>query len=192
MKLTVADTGELLEGIHRKIQQASWLRSWNKVQGGVSSQPDFPYDDAEFPLHRTVNANVYYGECDDRLSRALLEIDNWDVLPTFSNVWDLIPYSFVVDWFVNVGTILEDMDTMWKALELPVLCYFSTTTDSVDVPHRYISEICPYGQTVRFSHYERRKRDQLDLFMHKLEFSAMPTEVIPQASSLIVQRLDKI
>lgn len=29
--------------------------------------------------------------------------------PTLSNVWDVIPYSFVVDWFFKVGPFLEDL-----------------------------------------------------------------------------------
>lgn len=31
--------------------------------------------------------------------------------PTLSNVWDVIPYSFVVDWFFKVGPFLEDLQS---------------------------------------------------------------------------------
>lgn len=34
-----------------------------------------------------------------------------DILPTASNIWDLVPYSFVVDWFIPIGNHLEDIES---------------------------------------------------------------------------------
>jgi hypothetical protein len=34
------------------------------------------------------------------------------LLPSFSASWDLIPFSFVVDWFVNVGARLRDLESV--------------------------------------------------------------------------------
>lgn len=42
------------------------------------------------------------------LLRQLLEAS--DISLEASNLWDLIPFSFVVDWFTNVGDILESFD----------------------------------------------------------------------------------
>lgn len=36
------------------------------------------------------------------------------------NIWDMIPYSFVVDWFLNIGTFLEVMESENWAYTLPV------------------------------------------------------------------------
>jgi hypothetical protein len=36
----------------------------------------------------------------------------WDFYPSLGNVWDAIPLSFVVDWFVNVGDIYKSVDRM--------------------------------------------------------------------------------
>jgi hypothetical protein len=35
----------------------------------------------------------------------------WDLFPSLSNVWDIIPYSFVIDWFVRVDDFLQDIDS---------------------------------------------------------------------------------
>lgn len=42
------------------------------------------------------------------------------------NVWDMVPYSFVVDWFLHVGDILESLEKMGNALSVQVSnCWFS-------------------------------------------------------------------
>lgn len=33
------------------------------------------------------------------------------VFPSLTNLWDLIPLSFVLDWFIDVGAVLERLDT---------------------------------------------------------------------------------
>lgn len=39
----------------------------------------------------------------------------WDAYLSLENAWDLIPFSFVVDWFVNVGDILDSCDRLISA-----------------------------------------------------------------------------
>jgi hypothetical protein len=40
--------------------------------------------------------------------------------PTASNLWDLVPYSFVVDWFFHINKIIEWADSYYKMLTVPV------------------------------------------------------------------------
>jgi len=47
---------------------------------------------------------------DSRLLSLINGIESWGFLPTFENVWDLVPLSFVIDWFVQVGDLLESVD----------------------------------------------------------------------------------
>lgn len=37
----------------------------------------------------------------------LLSLEQWGVLNPLSLVWEAVPFSFVVDWFVNVGNVLS-------------------------------------------------------------------------------------
>jgi hypothetical protein len=49
---------------------------------------------------------------------------------TLYNVWDMIPYSFVVDWFVNVGGIIENLENAGNAAMLhPTNCFASITAN---------------------------------------------------------------
>lgn len=33
----------------------------------------------------------------------------WDVLPTPANLWELVPYSWLVDWLVNFGSVFKNL-----------------------------------------------------------------------------------
>lgn len=37
-----------------------------------------------------------------------------------TNVWDMIPYSFVVDWFLGIGDVLEEIDRWLDSASIPV------------------------------------------------------------------------
>jgi len=74
-------------------------------------------------LHRTITAHIAYKpqplavmENYERTLRGLLDTFGFELNPAI--VWNAIPFSFVVDWFVDIGDFLE----MFKidTLELPI------------------------------------------------------------------------
>jgi hypothetical protein len=42
---------------------------------------------------------------------SILPVEAFGLLPTLSRMWDLIPFSFVADWFLNIGGKLNAVDT---------------------------------------------------------------------------------
>jgi hypothetical protein len=44
------------------------------------------------------------------IQQFLAELDYWGINFSISDVWEVIPFSFVVDWFWNVGAWLEKFD----------------------------------------------------------------------------------
>jgi len=48
------------------------------------------------------------------------KLDSMGFLPTLENVWDLIPYSFVLDWFVDVGDFLHRVDSRLRLVRLNI------------------------------------------------------------------------
>lgn len=40
--------------------------------------------------------------------------------PSLTNIWDLVPYSFVLDWFIDVGSVFERIDTKHRLLNLDI------------------------------------------------------------------------
>lgn len=56
----------------------------------------------------------------DALLPALLSADSLSVLPTMSRVWDTLPWSFIVDYFVNISGKLQVIDLITKLALLQV------------------------------------------------------------------------
>lgn len=64
-----------------------------------------------------------YLNCYTDIERLGLALDGY-------NTWDMIPYSFIVDWFLRIGDLLEDARTRNYALKLtPSAVWFSVTHD---------------------------------------------------------------
>lgn len=61
--------------------------------------------------------------------------------------WDLVPFSFVVDWFVNVNEFLNSYTDMWGlSFEMPCTSFSIRGTSSI-----YIVSKGPYGYTRKLS-----------------------------------------
>jgi hypothetical protein len=58
-----------------------------------------------------------------KIDRALYELD---LMPSAANIWDAVPFSFVVDWFVPIGDMLERQETTSYVATLPVRKVFLT------------------------------------------------------------------
>lgn len=74
------------------------------------------------------------------LVRSLYE---WDAYPTLGNVWDAIPLSFILDWFLNVGEIYASVDRLVQSRYYDVLCVMEAARAEVrgylvpEVTHTY-------------------------------------------------------
>lgn len=88
----------------------------------------------------TTYGSYHYGEVEYRCG-ITLGLDQ--VLPTnltqiasryglkldLVNIWDMIPYSFVVDWFLDIGGMLEQFEAHQAALKLrPTSVWYSLTS----------------------------------------------------------------
>lgn len=43
----------------------------------------------------------------------LVRLGRWTSLNPVNIAWELVPYSFVVDWFIDIGTFLRDTESYW-------------------------------------------------------------------------------
>jgi hypothetical protein len=69
---------------------------------------------------------------------SILPIKAFGLLPTLSNMWDLIPFSFVADWFTGIGSKLEAVDSAItfmafdiQYVEMSMKVYWDVDTDLV-------------------------------------------------------------
>lgn len=83
-------------------------------------------------------------------------------------LWDLVPYSFVVDWFTHINRVLERSPISWNSYDIRRMGYsrktewdgrvvgnHTTTISSPACPYTYKSESVEYGPGIVQTKYER-------------------------------------
>lgn len=105
---------------------------WFLSEGSFSLETENPHDNFHFArdhfrnmrlgtqTKRKVNRLSYHATMDfsynigdnipESLMRFYAALDHWGVNLSISDVWELIPFSFVVDWVWNVGSIVQRLD----------------------------------------------------------------------------------
>jgi hypothetical protein len=95
----------------------------------VTTYGDFLYDiegDIIAPFdHMTLEARskVRISLSADSVLMALFPVRSLGLLPSLSQLWDLIPLSFLADWFTPIGDYLDAADT--QALFLGLECHYA-------------------------------------------------------------------
>jgi hypothetical protein len=75
-------------------------------------------DDITVTVEKRIKIAIDNEDCD--FSELARKIDSMGFSLTLSNLWDLVPYSFAIDWFVNVGDFLDRVDTRLRILRLNI------------------------------------------------------------------------
>lgn len=97
---------------------------------------------------------------EDKWFEDLVErLDTIGMLPTMKNLWDLVPYSFVLDWFVDVGNFLERIDTRQRLIRLNIR-YVTSSVKQTRTEKFLGSALFPYFGTVDMVYYHRWVSDQ--------------------------------
>lgn len=104
-RLTIADIKEL-----RKVlaQQASRRSSLTRCQSSLTERV--------FGVTYSCRYQVFYDQFAslDTILEELMTLS--DAYLSFENAWDMIPWSFVLDWFVHLGDKLSELEN-WAALQ---------------------------------------------------------------------------
>lgn len=96
---------------------------------------------------------------DSSLLDLISRIDSAGFLPTFENLWDLIPYSFVLDWFVDVGGFLERVDSRLRLMRQRIR--YVTMSRKVSTVHTIeATKALPIFGTIQKVQYQRWTTDQ--------------------------------
>lgn len=95
---------------------------WNRMESVAADLPRNLYGKytAEIPLRLapdfqgrfilTSRSKMVLRQQPSALLSAVLTMDDVGVLPTLARIWDLVPFSFVVDWFTSLSDRFEDID----------------------------------------------------------------------------------
>lgn len=104
VRLTVKDTKKI-------IRSAKRLKHLVETQYAYSyGKHEFSYDGVKY----RANVSIAYGQYDQKWLRFLSALSSLDLLPTPSRLWDMMAYSFVVDWFLPVSSMLETYDALLR------------------------------------------------------------------------------
>lgn len=127
------------------------------------------------------------GDEDDGFQKLIEQLDSFGCLPTCENLWDLIPYSFVLDWFVDVGGLLERVDANLRISRLNI--FYATCSQKKTIQGQVPFDIQhPYTGTVKWEHYHRWVSDQCPLPPLSLDSNVQTSNHWLEVSALLAQR----
>lgn len=119
-------------------------------------------------------------------AQAMSTMYEWDLFPSLSNVWDIIPYSFVVDWFVDVEGFLSAIDANTHRSVLEIFsCLYSTRLDW-GWDRNMFSDWCG---PVSFSDYHRYSTKEPEPIIPTFSGGSFQPKNLLDGLSLIIQRL---
>lgn len=125
------------------------------------------------------------GTADNRIDRVLQSLDEWGLLLTPSVAYDFIPYSFVVDWFLDLGSLFEDVGNDWRLQKYPIFAVCKSTkridtfncVDMLGIPGLL--------GTISYKSYTRNTGTQADTFVPRID-SPRPFRHYLEGAALIV------
>ena len=105
-KLTIKDTIELYNNSLAEFRKVK--KEWWTAHARLHEDVKIAYD---VPAKYTGTASMTYKALPYELAQFCHECFKWDVFPSLGNLYDFIPWSFVVDWFFPIGDALDAIDT---------------------------------------------------------------------------------
>lgn len=106
-----------------------------------------------------------YDSVPSELADYINVLQRYSIFPETSEVWDLIPFSFVIDWALPVSDLLEQLDNRTFAATLPIVASLKGSKLSVSVPEGLLSSLGLDGNA-RIIRYERDHTPIPPIFPH--------------------------
>lgn len=183
-RLTIQDTVELINAI---IKAAKSAHKADKRQfSTLRARSGYSVTGPKFMSgHRELHYKIYHKVIPEGAMSFIDSLYRWDLLPTAGNIWDLIPYSFVIDWFVNIGDGIELADATLYAQTLKVLGITYSYKDIFQLPPSVDGLVINGGQLTA---YHRMLSNRISLPSYSLEFNQGYENNIIQGGSLLIQK----
>lgn len=183
-RLTIQDTVELINAIIKSARSAK--KADKKQFSTLRSRSGYSVTGPGFLSgHRELHYKIYHKKIPEGAMSFLDSLYRWDLLPTAGNIWDLIPYSFVIDWFVNIGDGLELADATLYAQTLKVMGITYSYKDIFQLPPSVDGLVINDG---KLTAYHRMLANRISLPSYSLEFNQGYENNIIQGGSLLIQK----
>ena len=183
-RLTIQDTVELINAIIRAARSAH--KADKRRFATLRSRSGYSVTGPKFLSgHRELHYKIYHRVIPEGVTSFVDSLYRWDLLPTAGNIWDLIPYSFVIDWFVNIGDNIELADATLYAQTLKVLGITYSYKDIFQLPPSVDGLVINDG---KLTAYHRMLSNRISLPSYSLEFNQGYENNIIQGGSLLIQK----
>jgi hypothetical protein len=152
----------------------------------ASFRDELTQDGLSFTLEQHIKLAI--GEEDSEFGALISRLDSMGTLPTFQNLWDLVPYSFVIDWLVDVGGFLERIDARLRLSRLNIA--YATMSRKASIIGTLASETVehPFTGSIEWVHYHRWVSDQCPVPPLPLQSNIKDFDHWLESSALLIQR----
>lgn len=156
LRLTVMDLNSIQESIRHELSKVERDYSYSRARERIVLSPTGL---AKGPLVVTYNYKVFHKRYPDGVSNALLNWFDSGLFPSLTNLWDLVPVSFVVDWFTDLSSILDSIDanTYWSLYAILGITHSEKRVYS-DVGHLFLQNDWTVVGRIDAIHYLRSLR----------------------------------
>lgn len=153
----------------------NWIKSW-------LNQKHDPVNSAHYSLTYEVANNdiLRYNVYMSPYSIGVIEFLGLDI--NLSNTWDMLPFSFILDWFVNVGEVLHSLDTSNLRSQVSLKSLMCSRKRVVRT--EYDASVNIVGSITR-TFYSRQLQTSLPASVCSLHFND-PSKHLLDASSLVI------
>lgn len=179
---TIGDLQKIFDGLRElKAHRFPGLAS-----GSAGSTDVVPLINGQHKLTRRLKLIVRTNET--MLTELCYRVERLGLFPNLTSIWDLIPFSFVLDWFISVGDWLEVVDTYQRTLRYPISSI--TMSERTEITRdQKPSAILPYVGPVTVVNYHRWVSDQCPLpTLTHLNSQLDASSHWLEATALIIQR----
>lgn len=113
-----------------------------------------------------------------------------DAVLTAENLWDMVPYSFIIDWFVNVGEVLTSLDNYASLTQNhDVICCGRSIKGEADLrPSQIGLDDRFYCNGAKVSYYARRYERTLLYPSFLPSVTVNPFNHLVEGAALVVSR----
>lgn len=184
----VDDGRRIFEGVRKLISLSQKTRVHSRRVLPVTI-PDSLYGRLTAVL--TVDVGTYPKGIMGLLQKMIGEAKKWGVYPNCTALADTVKYSFVVNWFIQFGDMLKDVDAYLDTENyFPVdHCIQSVKWEAGYDSSLIVRNACVTG-TVVYSHYERWTSREVPLpSVSSLRLGSGPHKHGAEATALILQRI---
>lgn len=183
-RLTISDASDYLKAFSTLSRRSRQEKDYSVLHTRETQSSLFEFMGKQYTMTHELTSTcalrpANLGPVCDLIRNAI----NWDIWPTLENDWDLIPFSFVVDWFANVSEVASAIDRRILYNYYDILYVI----DSVKHTVSFDGELCGATGVLYWSWYDRKISTSLSFSPFRCDAGHLSTRNVVDGASLIIQ-----